>query len=506
MLHVLMPSGEELAAIPAADLSSVRSLKNDLQKICGVPRFRQKILHEGTALEEDVCLDVSMESVLLVLVTFCIASEDEIEELVYSPCDGSVEEVEKILQRSIDPNATAADGKTALMQASQDGYADIVQLLLEARADMDMADHDGVTPLLAVSREGGEDMVRWLLAARADLNKADSNDCTPLVGAFQEGQVDIARLLVQAGAGTGPGPQGNELLHSECSEGNLEVVRLLLEAKVDPNTATEDGTTALIAASGEGHQEIVQMLLTSKADANRIDANGFTALFLAAQNKHSEVVRLLVQAGADPDKEVMGTTALASAIVDDSVEVVRWLLHVKVAVDQVNEDGQTPLNTACSFGHVEVVRLLVQAVVDRIGPVGLDRVDKCGGYTALHCAAIHKFLSVARVLVEAGASKDIEDDMGYIPSDYAKDDDMAKLLATDGPSKRQKDECSEAVESDIGDEEEVGSESKEKYEKCSLGLDNQEKNSPTGQAEAAARTYVAGLLSPFVASPSKGKR
>ena len=35
---------------------------------------------------------------------------------------------------------------------------------------------------------------------------------------FQEGQVDIARLLVQAGAGTGPGPQGNELLHSECSE------------------------------------------------------------------------------------------------------------------------------------------------------------------------------------------------------------------------------------------------------------------------------------------------
>ena len=101
----------------------------------------------------------------------------------------------------------------------------------------------------------------------------------------------------------------------------------------------------------------------------------------------------------------MGTTALASAIVDDSVEVVRWLLHVKVAVDQVNEDGQTPLNTACSFGHVEVVRLLVQAVVDRIGPVGLDRVDKCGGYTALHCAAIHSFCQWLVYLSRPGPAK-----------------------------------------------------------------------------------------------------
>lgn len=497
MLHVLTPSGEEMAAIPAAGLSSVKNLKKELQKICGVPRFRQKILHEGTALEEDVCLDVSLESVLLVLVTFCTASEAEIEELVYSPCDGSVEEVAKILQRSIDPNATTDDGKTALMQASQDGYTDIAQLLLEARADMDMADHDGVTPLLAVSREGGEDMVRWLLAARADLNKADSNDCTPLVGALQEGRVNIARLLVQAGAGTGPGPQGNELLYSECCEGNLEVVGLLLEARVDPNAATEDGATALVIASGEGHQEIVQMLLTSKADANRFDANGFTALFLAAQSTHSEVVRLLVQAGADPDTEIMGTTALASATVDDSVEVVRCLLHAKVALDQVNEDGQTPLNTACSFGHLEVVRLLVQAVVDRIGLVGLDRVDKCGGYTALHCASIHNFLPVARVLVEAGASKDIEDETGYIPFDYAKDEDMAQLLAAERPRGRDKDECSEAVESEKH-EEEVGSEPKEKYEKCSL--DSQEES-----AEVAAHTYVAGLLSPFIASPSKGK-
>ncbi|CAE7245802.1 Ank2 [Symbiodinium natans] len=505
MLHVRMPSGEELASIPAADLSTVRNLKNDLQRICGVPRFRQKLLHGGNALEEDMRLDASMESVLLVLVVFCPASEDEIEELVFSPSQGSVEEVEQILQRSIDPNAATPDGKTALMQASLEGHTEFADLLLEARADLDVSDNDGVTALLTASREGCEDMVQWLLVARADFNKADGNGCTPLVGAFQEGQLHAARLLVQAGAGTGPGPQGNELLYNECAFGhNREVVQLLLEARVDPNTATEDGSTALIGACDEGRPEIVQSLLASDADVNLIDSNGFPALFLASQNKHAEVVRMLVQAGADPDKEIMQTTVLHNACVENSVEVVRWLLHAKAALDQANEDGTTPLNLACSFGHLEIVRLLVEAVADRIGVAGLDRVY--GGYTPLHCASIHNYLPVAHLLVEAGASKDITDEVGCIAFDYAKSDDMAKLLATDKPRNRQKgdEECSEAVESDIhGDEDQ----SREGIREGICGEVWQARNpmNKPGPAEEAARTYVAGLLSPFC-RPSKGKQ
>ncbi|CAE7943877.1 unnamed protein product [Symbiodinium sp. KB8] len=154
---------------------------------------------------------------------------------------------------------------------------------------MDAADHDGTTALVAACRDGEEDMVRWFLGARADVNKADGDDCTPLVTALQEGQLDIARLLVQAGAGTGPGPQGNDLLYTECqcSEASLETVRLLLEARVDANTETEDGMTALAVASEKGHQEIVEMLLASKADANQTDVYGLTALAMPAHDPPS---------------------------------------------------------------------------------------------------------------------------------------------------------------------------------------------------------------------------
>ncbi|OLQ10797.1 hypothetical protein AK812_SmicGene5435 [Symbiodinium microadriaticum] len=47
MLRVYMVSGDELAAIPVATVSDVRELKQQLQKHCGVPRFRQRLLRNG---------------------------------------------------------------------------------------------------------------------------------------------------------------------------------------------------------------------------------------------------------------------------------------------------------------------------------------------------------------------------------------------------------------------------------------------------------------------------
>ena len=52
-LRVCRLSGEELATIAAEDLAEmndVRTLKQHLQKACGVSRFRQRLLKEGGAL------------------------------------------------------------------------------------------------------------------------------------------------------------------------------------------------------------------------------------------------------------------------------------------------------------------------------------------------------------------------------------------------------------------------------------------------------------------------
>jgi ankyrin repeat protein len=57
----------------------------------------------------------------------------------------------------------------------------------------------------------------------------------------------------------------------------------------------------------------------------------------------------------------------------------------------------------------------------------LDWQDNLG-YTPLHWAAVYGRVEIARMLIDAGARKDIEDKEGRIPYDYARFDELKNLL------------------------------------------------------------------------------
>ena len=88
------------------------------------------------------------------------------------------------------------------------------------------------------------------------------------------------------------------MLFMASANNHTEIVKLLLDAKADVNTAY-NGMTPLFIASGKGYLEIVKLLLKAKADVNVTDNVGATSLYFASQNGHAEVVELLLSAGAD---------------------------------------------------------------------------------------------------------------------------------------------------------------------------------------------------------------
>ena len=51
-LHVWAISGQKLAEIPSGQLNDVKALKRELQHICGLPRFQQQVVHDGTCLDD----------------------------------------------------------------------------------------------------------------------------------------------------------------------------------------------------------------------------------------------------------------------------------------------------------------------------------------------------------------------------------------------------------------------------------------------------------------------
>jgi hypothetical protein len=62
--------------------------------------------------------------------------------------------------------------------------------------------------------------------------------------------------------------------------GHLEAVRVLLDAKADPNARAMNGGTALMAASVKGYPEVVRALLAAKADVNARTGDGQNGTFV----------------------------------------------------------------------------------------------------------------------------------------------------------------------------------------------------------------------------------
>ena len=69
MLRVWRPSGQELAAICAAEL---RAVKKRLRELHGFPVYLQQLVHEGRILTDDAKLDGDMDLQLVLWTISCL--------------------------------------------------------------------------------------------------------------------------------------------------------------------------------------------------------------------------------------------------------------------------------------------------------------------------------------------------------------------------------------------------------------------------------------------------
>jgi ankyrin repeat protein len=84
-------------------------------------------------------------------------------------------------------------------------------------------------------------------------------------------------------------------------QGRLDVLKLLIAAGADVNTARDDeGCTPLYMAAQKGHAGVVDLFIAAGANVNAArTSDGATALSTALRRGHAEVVQKLRAAGAN---------------------------------------------------------------------------------------------------------------------------------------------------------------------------------------------------------------
>jgi len=149
--------------------------------------------------------------------------------------------VERLVAVRADLSARDEDGHTALLiAAAQQGAARAVCLLLEARAAVDDCDGQGASPLCWAASFGGDlGVIRALVDAEADLTREDVDGVTPLKAASVRGRSDVVRILLEARADP---DEGSAVL------GNL-------------------AGSAISLADAGGHKDVSLMLLRAAADS-----------------------------------------------------------------------------------------------------------------------------------------------------------------------------------------------------------------------------------------------
>jgi hypothetical protein len=202
----------------------------------------------------------------------------------------------------------------------------------------------------------------------------------------------------------------NPVRHGSLPANIFEVTKVILDA--GPSQSAKNEALMLVSTGSVPRECRVQLPLIDLLCDYGADPN--SAVHAAALHGELESVKALIGRGARIDLPV-------AAALGRSADARRLLEGAS------REERHLALTVAASFGHVDIVRILLEAGEDpnRYNPVGAHSHT-----TPLHQAAAAGHFDVVRFLVERGARLDLKDVLWRgTPADWARHAGRTEIAA-----------------------------------------------------------------------------
>lgn len=221
---------------------------------------------------------------------------------------------------------------------------------------------------------------------------------------------------------------------SVALSGSAAELKKLLDAGLNPNSKTAQGTSLLMLAARDA--EKVKLLLERGADVNARAQTGITALMIAARYRgNSETIRLLLAKGAQPNADAKvrnDASALVFSVMAGDVKTAEMLVaagaKVQAPMKLLGQFMNTPLLIATGFDDAAMAEFLISKGAD-------PNEGDTENMTPLIWAVLANHAETAQVLIAHGAKVNHVDNLGMTPLLYAASIDfgdtavLEKLLA-----------------------------------------------------------------------------
>lgn len=189
------------------------------------------------------------------------------------------------------------------------------------------------------------------------------------------------------------------------------------------------GILHVLAKFGDAEQlqQVLDFIGHDQVDLR--DANQFTPLHFASFNGRAELVKILLAAGAEKlartSSETRQWLAMHYAAKNGYLDVVKLFLDAGVDLEIKTSFGLTALHIAAEFGHPQLVQFLLSIGAKKDDPTIVENLQM----TPLHHAVTGNFLEVAKLLLQAGASRNKRRSSGENVLEIAAKNNMAEMAS-----------------------------------------------------------------------------
>jgi ankyrin repeat protein len=305
--------------------------------------------------------------------------------LLFAVRNAHVDTATTLLKHGANVNDTAPDGSSALSVAAVNAYFEMASVLLD----------NGANPNLPDPRASPLHTVAWLRKPGADGAAGVGN--TPVGTPQQVGKVtaiQLARKLLEHGANPNTRVEWNEPRFGK--EGgtarnppNIRLGRHLLSYR---------GATPFYVAAKNGDVELMRLLIEFKADPKIPTLTGITPLMVAAGLDTWE--------GETPGPYT-GTTE------EERLEAVKLAVSLGNDVNARTNFGNYPME-----GEVAYTLLYYPLNIDKLVDLGVGD-PRWNGVTPLIGAIMSNQPSIVQYLIEQGADVNTKTTLGWTPLDVA---------------------------------------------------------------------------------------